>query len=105
MANEPMVTNYCGMCEAAAKRIEALEAEHARSTDLLVARLVRADQLVEWAMREARNAASLEAENVMLKAGLRKIAGYARGGVVIKGEISGDRDEMIGIARQTLGAS
>lgn len=28
--DEPMVTNYCGMCEAKAKRIEALGSENAR---------------------------------------------------------------------------
>jgi len=33
---------------------------------------------------------------------LFKIATYQRGGVVVTGEASGDRDEMIGLARQAL---
>lgn len=34
---------------------------------------------------------------------LDKIARYPRGGVVVKGEASGDRDDMIEIARVALG--
>lgn len=32
---EPMVTNYCRMCEAKAKRIEKLEAENTRMREAL----------------------------------------------------------------------
>lgn len=38
------------------------------------------------------------------RAALVKIASYSRGGVVVQGEPSGDRDEMIGIAREVVGA-
>lgn len=39
--------------------------------------------------------------NALLRA-VVKIAKYQRGGTVIRGECTGDRDEMIGAARQAL---
>lgn len=40
-------------------------------------------------------------DKALLKA-ILEIAKYQRGGIVVAGEFSGDRDEMIGIARQAL---
>ena len=44
----------------------------------------------------------VESETEKLVSALKKIAEYPRGGVVNAGECSGDRDDMIEIARKTL---
>ena len=45
---------------------------------------------------------ALQARNARLEGALKQIAAYPRGGLVVGGEVSGDRDEMIEIARASL---